>query len=300
MPQVPRTAPRRGAPDRAPYRLVARHNSAQWSDPATTRVVRVNGVAVGGYRPVVIAGPCAVESREQTLAVARAVRDAGADMLRGGAYKPRTSPYDFQGLHRAGLEILAEAREETGLPIVTEVMDPRLVAEVAAFADVLQIGARNMQNFPLLIEAGKSGKPVLLKRHWSATLEEWLCAAEYVAAQGNLDVILCERGIRTFSRGEYDRSTLDVNVVPAVKRDTFLPVIVDPSHATGASEFVPAASGAAMGAGAHGLLIEVIGEDADQSRALCDGRQSIRPSALAEIVRRARLTAAQSTEVAAS
>jgi 3-deoxy-7-phosphoheptulonate synthase len=283
----------------APYRLVARRGHPEFDGNALTRIVRVRDVVVGGAAPVIIAGPCAVESRAQTLAIARACADAGADMLRGGAYKPRTSPYDFQGLHRAGLEILAEAREQTGLPIVTEVMDARLVDEVCEFADVLQIGARNMQNFPLLIEAGRSGKPVLLKRHWSATLEEWLCAAEYVAAQGNLDVILCERGIRTFSRGEYDRSTLDVNVVPAVKRDSFLPVIVDPSHATGASEFVPAASGAAMGAGAHGLLIEVIGEDADPSRALCDGRQSIRPSALAEIVRRARLTAAQSTEVTA-
>jgi 3-deoxy-7-phosphoheptulonate synthase len=288
------------SPKSTPYRIVARRGNAEFDGNARTRVVRVGEVRVGAATPVIIAGPCAVESRAQTLEVARACADAGADMLRGGAYKPRTSPYDFQGLHRAGLEILVEAREETGLPIVTEVMDPRLVEEVAAFADVLQIGARNMQNFPLLIEAGRSGKPVLLKRHWSATLEEWLCAAEYVAAQGNLDVILCERGIRTFSRGEYDRSTLDVNVVPAVKRDTFLPVIVDPSHATGASEFVPAASGAAMGAGAHGLLIEVIGENADQSKALCDGRQSIRPSALAEIVRRARLTASQSTEVAAS
>jgi len=278
---------------KTPYRLVARGaGPAPWG-PTGTRVVEVGDVRVGGARPIVIAGPCAVESRRQTLDVARAVAAAGADMLRGGAYKPRTSPYDFQGLHREGLEILAEARAETGLPIVTEVMDPRLVEAVSEYADVLQIGARNMQNFPLLIEVGRSGKPVLLKRHWSATLEEWLCAAEYVAAQGNLDVILCERGIRTFSRGEYDRSTLDVNVVPAVQRATFLPIIVDPSHATGASEFVPAASGAAMGAGAHGLIIEVIAEDADQSAALCDGRQSIRPSALAEIVRRAHLTAAQ-------
>jgi 3-deoxy-7-phosphoheptulonate synthase len=277
----------------APYRIVARRHGA------ATRIVRVGGVEFGGPRPAIIAGPCAVESREQTLEVARAVAAAGADMLRGGAYKPRTSPYDFQGLRRAGLEILAEARAETGLPVVTEVLDPRRVEEVCAFADCLQIGARNMQNFPLLVEVGRAGKPVLLKRHWAATLEEWLCAAEYVAAQGNLDVILCERGIRTFTRGEYDRSTLDVNVVPAAQRATFLPVIVDPSHATGASEFVPAASAAAMGSGAHGLIIEVIAEGADQAEALCDGRQSIRPSALAEIVRRARLTAAQFGAVAA-
>jgi 3-deoxy-7-phosphoheptulonate synthase len=296
MPQVSRSAARRGGPDPAPYRLVARRGSAEWSDPATTRVVRVGGVAVGGERPVVVAGPCAVESREQTLAVARAVRDAGADMLRGGAYKPRTSPYDFQGLGRAGLEILAEARDETGLPIVTEVLDPRLVEETCAFADCLQIGARNMQNFPLLTEAGRSGKPVLLKRHWAATLSEWLCAAEYVAATGNLDVILCERGIRTFSHGEYNRNTLDLNVVPALRRETFLPVVVDPSHGTGVAYLVPPACAAAIGAGAHGLLIEVIEENLACPESLCDGTQSIRPSALAEVVRRARLTALQASE----
>ncbi len=278
---------------RRPYEIVARAGRRGFEGNLAAREVRVGSVVVGGERPIVIAGPCAVESRRQTLEVARAVAAAGADMLRGGAYKPRTSPYDFQGLGRAGLEILAAAREATGLPIVTEVLDPRLVEEVASFADVLQIGARNMQNFPLLTEVGRSGKPVLLKRHWSATLAEWLCAAEYVAVEGNLDVILCERGIRTFTQGEYSRSTLDVNVVPAARRETFLPIVVDPSHAAGASEFVPATSAAAIGAGAHGLLIEVIGEDADPDAALCDGPQSIRPSALAEVVRRARLTAAQ-------
>jgi 3-deoxy-7-phosphoheptulonate synthase len=296
MPQVSRSAARRGGPEKAPYRLVARRGSAEWSDPGTTRVVRVGGVAVGGERPIVIAGPCAVESREQTLAVARAVRDAGADMLRGGAYKPRTSPYDFQGLGRAGLEILAEARDETGLPIVTEVLDPRLVEEACAFADCLQIGARNMQNFPLLSEAGRSGKPVLLKRHWAATLTEWLCAAEYVAAEGNLDVILCERGIRTFSQGDYNRNTLDLNVVPAARRATFLPVVVDPSHGTGVADLVPPACAAAIGAGAHGLLIEVIEESLAFPESLCDGTQSIRPSALAEVVRRARAIASQASE----
>jgi 3-deoxy-7-phosphoheptulonate synthase len=215
-------------------------------------------------------------------------------MLRGGAYKPRTSPYDFQGRGRAGLEILREARDETGLPIVTEVLDQRLVEEACGFADVLQIGARNMQNFALLREAGRSGKPVLLKRHWSATLTEWLCAAEYVALEGDLDVILCERGIRTFSQGDYNRNTLDLNVVPALRRATFLPVVVDPSHGTGVADLVPAASGAAMGAGAHGLLIEVIAEDTDPADPLCDGHQSVRPSTLAEIVRRAHLVAEQS------
>jgi 3-deoxy-7-phosphoheptulonate synthase len=282
-----------------PYRLVARRGKPQFCDNAATRLVRVGDVVVGGETPVTIAGPCAVETRAQTLAVARAVKAAGADMLRGGAFKPRTSPYDFQGRGRAGLEILAEAREETGLPIVTEVLDPRQVEEVCAFADVLQVGARNMQNFPLLREVGRSGKPVLLKRHWAATLTEWLCAAEYVALEGNLDVILCERGIRTFSQGDYNRNTLDVNVVPAVRKRTFLPVLVDPSHATGDADLVLPAAGAAMGAGAHGLLVEVLDEHADPAAALCDGSQGVRPSMLAEIVRRARLTAAQSaTELA--
>jgi 3-deoxy-7-phosphoheptulonate synthase len=253
-------------------------------------------VLVGGGAPVIIAGPCAVETRAQTLAVARAVKAAGADLLRGGAFKPRTSPYDFQGRGRAGLEILAEAREETGLPIVTEVMDPRLVEMTCEFADCLQIGARSMQNFPLLREAGRSGKPVLLKRHWAATLTEWLCAAEYIAAEGNLDVILCERGIRTFSQGEYNRNTLDLNVVPALLRETYLPVFVDPSHGTGVADLVPAACGAAMGSGAHGLIIEVIDEHADPAAALCDGRQSIRPSVLAGIVRRAHRAATPEPE----
>ena len=292
--------PRRNSPDRParalPYRLVARETNPEYAGNARTRVVEIGPVRVGGGRPVIIAGPCAVESRAQTLGIARAVKAAGADMLRGGAYKPRTSPYDFQGLGRAGLGILAEARAETGLPIVTEVMDPRLVEETCRFADCLQIGARNMQNFPLLREAGRSGKPVLLKRHWAATMVEWLCAAEYVAAEGNLDVILCERGIRTFSQTEYNRSTLDLNVVPALLKATFLPVIVDPSHGTGVAELVPAASGAAIGSGAHGLIIEVIEETTDPRDPLCDGMQSIRPSVLAEIVRRAHLTAAQVPE----
>jgi len=293
-------ASRRAAPVRpaksGPYRIVARKGDPDFGDDQSVRPVHVGHVVVGGERPVVIAGPCSVETRAQTIAVARAVKAAGADMLRGGAYKPRTSPYDFQGLGRAGLEILAEARAETGLPIVTEVMDPRLVEEACRYADLLQIGARSMQNFPLLREVGRCGKPILLKRHWAATLAEWLCAAEYVAAEGNLDVILCERGIRTFSQGEYNRNTLDLNVIPAVRRETFLPVIVDPSHGTGVAELVPSASGAAIGAGAHGLLIEVIEEDGDPAKALSDGRQAIRPSALAEIVRRARLTASHQTE----
>lgn len=279
--------------------VVSRDSDPRWRGGTEVREVVVGGVRVGGRAPVVIAGPCAVESREQTLSVAHAVRAAGAHMLRGGAYKPRTSPYEFQGLGRAGLEILAEAREETGLPVVTEVVDVRLVEEVGAFADVLQVGARNMQNFPLLTELGRFGKPVLLKRHWAATLDEWICAAEYVAAQGNLDVILCERGIRTFTRGEYNRSTLDLNVVPAARRATWLPVIVDPSHATGDAELVPAAALAGIAAGAHGLLVEVLPEDADAATvcALCDGFQSIRPSGLAEIVRRIAAFSQDASEV---
>ncbi len=268
----------------SPYRLVRRDARAEFEGNRETRVVTVGGVPVGGPRAVIIAGPCAVESRDQTLAIARACRAAGADMLRGGAYKPRTSPYDFQGLGREGLEILAAAREETGLPIVTEALDPRQVEEVAEFADCIQIGARSMQNFPLLTEVGKAGRPVLLKRHWGATLTEWLAAAEYIAVQGNLDIVLCERGIRSFTAGSYNRSTLDLNVVAALRRETFLPVIVDPSHATGDDHLVPAASYAGIAAGAHGLIIEVIAAATDSSLPLCDGYQSIRPAVLQEIV----------------
>jgi 3-deoxy-7-phosphoheptulonate synthase len=241
-------------------------------------------VTVGDGRPVFIAGPCAVETREQTLRIARAVRAAGADMLRGGAYKPRTNPHCFQGLGAAGLEILAEARAETGLPVVTEVMDPRLVESVGAVADVLQIGSRNMQNFPLLVEAGRFGKPVLLKRGFAATLEEWLCAAEYVAMQGNRDVILCERGIRTFSLGEYSRNTLDLNVLPALREACWLPVVVDPSHATGDRRFVPSTSAAAIACGADGLLLEVIASEEERNWTLCDAVQGILPADLERIV----------------
>jgi 3-deoxy-7-phosphoheptulonate synthase len=263
---------------------VLRESSPNWINTNETRPVAVGSVAVGGTRPVVIAGPCAVESREQTLEIALAARDAGADLLRGGAFKPRTNPYSFQGLQEKALEILAEARERSGLGIVTEVMDPRKVELVASYVDVLQIGSRSMQNFPLLIEVGKASKPVLLKRGFSSTLEEWLGSAEYVALQGNLDIILCERGIRTFSHGEYGRNTLDLNVIPAVRERTFLPVIVDPSHATGRADLVPGASRAAIAAGADGLIIEVIAEATDPKNVKCDGEQNIRPSALREIV----------------
>jgi len=254
-------------------------------DAEETRVVVVGEVQFGGVRPVVIAGPCAVESLEQTLAVARAVKAAGAEMLRGGAFKPRTSPHDFQGLGLQGLRILAEARRETGLPIVTEVMDPRLVETVSEYADMLQIGSRNMQNYPLLIEAGKSGKPVLLKRGMAASLCEWLGAAEYIAKEGNLDIVLCERGLKAFPAGEYSRNVLDLSVIPAVKGETFLPVIVDPSHATGVASMVESASCAAIASGSHGLIIEVACIDEGAARPKCDAAQAISPETLSNIVR---------------
>jgi 3-deoxy-7-phosphoheptulonate synthase len=263
---------------------VLRESDPAYADNLRTRVVRVGSVEFGGERPVVIAGPCAVESRAQTLEIAREVRDAGGDVLRGGAFKPRTSPYSFQGLGERGLEILAEAREATGLPVVTEVLDPRLVELVASYADILQIGARTMQNTPLLIEVGKAGKPVLLKHGWSTTLEEWLCAAEYIALQGHLEIILCERGVRTFAFGDDRRHALDVNFLPAVRERTFLPLIVDPSHAAGRAELVPGAARAAIAAGADGLIIEILGADTDPGCTLCDGMQSIRPSELRDIV----------------
>lgn len=250
-----------------------------------TRAVTVGGVQFGAGRPVVIAGPCAVESEEQTLAVARAVRAAGADMIRGGVYKPRTSPHDFQGLGLEGLRILREARRQTGLPVVTEVMDPRLVETVAEYADMLQIGSRNMQNYPLLVEVGKSGKPVLLKRGMAASLCEWLGAAEYIAKEGNLEVVLCERGIKAFSAGEYSRNVLDLGVLPAVKEETFLPVIVDPSHATGVASMVEGASCAAIEFGSDGLLIEVACEHDGAARPICDAAQAINPGTLENIVR---------------
>lgn len=249
-----------------------------------TRAVNVGAVRFGGTRPVVIAGPCAVESYEQTLGVARAVKAAGADMLRGGAFKPRTSPHDFQGLGIEGLRILRQVSRETGLPIVTEVMDPRLVDTVAEYADMLQIGSRNMQNYPLLIEAGRSGKPVLLKRGMAASLCEWLGAAEYLANEGNLEIVLCERGIKAFPAGEYSRNVLDLSVVPAVKAETFLPVIVDPSHATGVAEMVESASRAAIEFGSHGLIIEVASGEPGAVKPRCDAVQAITPATLKRIV----------------
>jgi 3-deoxy-7-phosphoheptulonate synthase len=263
---------------------VSRDSQTGIRGATSKRIIKVGNVEVGGDRPLIIAGPCAVESREQTLEIAKEVRDAGADMLRGGTFKPRTSPYSFQGLGEKGLEILAEAREVTGLPVVSEVMDPRLVEVVGDYVDVFQIGSRNMHNSVILIEVGKYGKPVLLKRGWSATLNEWLLAAEYIASQGTLDIIMCERGIRSFSHGEYSRNTLDLNIVPALQARTFLPVFVDPSHAAGSADLVAPLSSAALGVGADGLIIEVIGSKMDRSQVLSDAEQAIRPHVLREIV----------------
>jgi 3-deoxy-7-phosphoheptulonate synthase len=244
--------------------------------------VRVADVEIGRHL-VVIAGPCSVESEAQTLESARAVRAAGADMLRGGAFKPRTSPYSFQGLGITGLKILEKARTETGLPIVTEVIDPRDVSWVAEFADILQIGTRNMQNFSLLKEVGRSGRPVLLKRGMYSTLEEWLNCAEYILSEGNPDVILCERGIRTFET--YTRNTLDLSAVPAIKELSHLPIIIDPTHSTGRLSLIGPMSLAAVAAGADGLIIEV---HPNPSEALCDAGQALTPRMFTDLMQRLR------------
>ena len=235
-------------------------------------VVDVAGVKIGDGTPVVMSGPCAVESREQLFEAADIVKKAGAQFLRGGAYKPRTSPYSFQGLEEQGLKFLAEARERTGLKVVTEVTTVEAVDRVAAYADVLQIGARNMQNFGLLKAVGKSGKPVLLKRGLAATLDEWLNAAEYIMNEGNPDVVLCERGIRTYET--YTRNTLDLSAVAAVKHLSHLPIIVDPSHGTGKWRMVQPMAYAAIAAGADGLMIEM---HPNPAKALSDGPQSLTP-----------------------
>lgn len=233
-------------------------------------IVNIKGIKVGGSDIVVIAGPCAVESREQLFETARSVRAGGANILRGGAFKPRSSPYNFQGMGEEGLKLLAEIRKETGLPIVTEVMDPRQMDLVGSYADMIQIGSRNMQNYPLLKEAGMCRKPVLLKRGMMSTVEEFLLAAEYVLHQGNDQVILCERGIRTFETST--RNTLDLSAVPMLKRLSHLPVIVDPSHGTGLRWMVPDMARAAIAVGADGLIMEVHYRPED---ALCDGQQSL-------------------------
>lgn len=260
-----------------PYKLVSREFRS------TDTVIEVGGTKVGGGHVALIAGPCSVESREQLLSSARFVKESGASMLRGGAYKPRTSPYAFQGLGVEALKILAEAREETGLPVVTELMDPRHLEAVAEYADIIQIGARNMQNFYLLSAVGEVDRPVLLKRGLSATIDELLMAAEYIVKEGNTNVILCERGIRTFETAT--RNTLDLSAVPIIKQRSHLPVIVDPSHATGKVDLVEPLSLAALAAGADGLLIE---SHPAPEAALCDGGQSLNPREFARTAGRIR------------
>lgn len=255
------------------YKLASR----QFRPEAT--VIDVGGVEIGGGSLAVMAGPCAVESRLQLLEAAEIAREGGAQFLRGGAFKPRTSPYSFQGLERQGLEFLAEAREATGLKIVTEVVDVTSVGLVAEYADVLQIGARNMQNFKLLQAVGQSGKPVLLKRGIAATISEWLHAAEYILSEGNYRVVLCERGIRTFE--EYTRNTLDLSAVVAAKKLSHLPVIVDPSHGTGRRELVGPMALAAVAAGADGLMVEM---HPNPAAALSDGPQSLDPDQYRELM----------------
>ncbi len=257
-----------------PYKLASRE-----FHPDDT-LVPLNGDMVGGKKVVVIAGPCSVESREQLMEVAYAVKEAGATALRGGAFKPRSSPYSFQGMGEKGLELLAEAREATGLPIVTEVMEPGLVGLVAKYANVLQIGARNMQNYALLHAVGESQQTVLLKRGMMSTMEELLMAAEYILSHGNERVMLCERGIRTFET--YTRNTFDINAIPVLKSRTHLPIIADPSHATGKWEYVGPAARAAVAAGADGLIMEV---HAHPEQALSDGAQSLRPEKFAKLVK---------------
>ena len=242
--------------------------------------VNVGGVAVGSRQLAVIAGPCSVETEEQIVGVAKSVKASGANMLRGGAFKPRTSPYAFQGLKYEGLELLKEAREATGLPIVTELMSPYDIDRFVEDVDVIQVGARNMQNFDLLRQLGQTRKPILLKRGLSATIEEWLMAAEYIMAGGNGQVILCERGIRTFET--YTRNTLDLSAIVAVKNLSHLPIIVDPSHATGKWWMVEPLARAAVAVGADGLIIEVHN---DPAHALCDGNQSIKPSVFDDVMK---------------
>src|SRR5207249_9304869 len=256
-----------------PFKLASREVR-----PESSTVV-VDGVVIGGARIAVMAGPCSVESREQLLEAARKVKAAGATVLRGGAFKPRTSPYAFQGLEEEGLKLLQDASKATGLPVVTEVMEPDKVDVVARHSDILQIGARNVQNFSLLKRVAECGKPVLLKRGMSTSIQEWLLSAEYVLAGGNPNVILCERGIRTFETST--RYTLDLNAIPVVKKPSHLPVLVDPSHGTGHWEYVSAMAKAGLAAGADGLIIEVHNNPAE---ALSDGPQSLKPDRFAALM----------------
>ncbi len=244
-------------------------------------VVQVGRLAIGDFTPIVIAGPCSVESRDQILDIAQKVQKLGAHMLRGGAFKPRSSPYSFQGLGEIGLQFLSEAGQVTGLPVVSEVMDIENLSMICEYVDVLQIGARNMQNYPLLKAVGKTTKPVILKRGLAATIEEWLLSAEYILNEGNPNVVLCERGIRTFET--YTRNTLDLNAVPVVKELSHLPIIVDPSHGTGVARYVSAMSLATVAAGADGLMLEV---HTSPETALSDGQQSLTPDEFGHLMRR--------------
>lgn len=262
----------------SPYKKVSR-----LFHPEDT-IVEVNGIKVGGQEKiVVIGGPCSVEGNDMIINIAKEVKDAGACMLRGGAYKPRTSPYAFQGMGTAGIHALAEARKQTGLPIVTELMSIDKLDEFIEYVDIIQIGARNMQNFDLLKAVGKTKKPILLKRGLANTIEEWLMSAEYILAEGNPNVILCERGIRTFEK--YTRNTLDLSVIPIIKKKTHLPIIIDPSHATGDWELVEPASLAAIAAGADGLIIEV--HDHPEC-AWSDGSQSLKPSHFKKLIEKSK------------
>ncbi len=257
-----------------PYRLASR----EFKKTATT--VKVGKQVIGGKKICVIAGPCSVENQSMMVEIAKEVKKAGASFLRGGAFKPRTSPYSFQGLGEEGLKYLALAREKSGLPIVTEIMDPRDIDVIEKYSDVIQIGARNMQNFRLLLVVGESKKPILLKRGLSATIKEWLMSAEYIMSRGNMNVILCERGIRTFETAT--RNTLDLSAVPVLKKLTHLPVVVDPSHGVGIMEHVSPMAKAAVAAGADGLVIEV---HTHPEEALSDGEQSLRPDAFKQMMK---------------
>ena len=263
------------------------YNLAAFNSRGAASRVEICGVSIGGESAVaMICGPCSVESREQLLSIARSVKDSGARVLRGGAFKPRTSPYSFQGLREEGLRFLAEARNETGLPVITEIMDARDLPVIERYADCLQIGARNMHNFSLLKEVGRSHLPVLLKRGFSATVRELIMSAEYILSEGNMNVLLCERGIRTFESGT--RYTLDLSAVPILKSKTHLPVIVDPTHAVGARAFVPQMSLAAVAAGADGIMLEVHNSP---GAAMSDGEQALTPEALAKLFPRIRAVA---------
>lgn len=257
----------------SPYKLVSR----EFREADT--VIDINGVVIGGPDVVVIAGPCSVESREQLFATADAVRAAGATVLRGGAFKPRTSPYSFQGMGEEGLQLLAEARERTGMPIITEVMDTEMVDLVAEYADILQLGARNMQNYALLKKVGRTRRPIMLKRGLSSTVKDWLLSAEYIMAEGNPAVILCERGIRTFDN--HSRFTFDLSAIPVLRELTHLPIIVDPSHATGRWQSILPMARAGIAAGADGLMIEV---HPNPAFAVSDGEQSLLPERFADLM----------------